>query len=174
MYWLFLSTIRRSFCAASWRWRIGDAVAQERPRNSRKSGLHHYFVELLRQIDNELQKKRSHLSKNKVFFHHNNGRRPYWTDWATNCCPIHNNLQIWPRATFSKLKKLICRTETKLHLSQIRKLSPQRRKAFHTSRKCIFRRVKKSGASLGKVYRAERKPCWEIHCYFCKIFIFIL
>ena len=65
-----------------------------------------YYAELLGQFDAELQKKRPHLAKKKVLFHHDNAPhtrltpppspRPNWSNWATNCCPIHCILQIWP------------------------------------------------------------------------------
>jgi len=34
--------------------------------------------------------------------------RPNWSNWATDCYPIHHILQIWPRVTFfvSKLEKV--------------------------------------------------------------------
>jgi len=59
------------------------------------------FTELLGQFDAELQKKRPHLVKKKVLFHHDNA--PAHTsavatvklvEWATNYCPIHRIRQI--------------------------------------------------------------------------------
>ena len=38
----------------------------------------------------------------------------------------------------------------------------------------FFRRVKEVGASLGQVYRAKRRLCWEINRDFSKIFVFLL
>ena len=38
----------------------------------------------------------------------------------------------------------------------------------------FFRRVKEVGASLGQVYRAKRRLCWEINRHFSKIFVFLL
>ena len=38
---------------------------------------------------------------------------PNWSNFTTNCCPIHRILQIWPRATFfvSKLEKFSRRAD---------------------------------------------------------------
>ena len=38
----------------------------------------------------------------------------------------------------------------------------------------FFRRVEEVGASLGQVYRAKRRLCWEINRHFSKIFDFVL
>jgi len=38
----------------------------------------------------------------------------------------------------------------------------------------FFRRVKEVWASLGQVYRAKRRLCWEINRHFYKIFDFLL
>ena len=38
----------------------------------------------------------------------------------------------------------------------------------------FFRRVKEVGASLGQVYRAKRRLCWEINHHFSKIFVPLL
>lgn len=65
-----------------------------------------YYAELLQRFDGELQKKRPHFAKKKCFFTmttrrltHQPSSRPNCWNYATNCCPIHPILQIWPRAT---------------------------------------------------------------------------
>jgi len=53
-----------------------------------------------------LRKIRTHLAKKKVLFHHDNApdhtsslAKANWSNWATNCYPIHHHFQIWPRVT---------------------------------------------------------------------------
>ena len=74
--------------------------------------------------------------------------RPNWT----NCCLIHRILQIWSVTTS------FCFQTWKSH-------SPPEN--------VFFRRVKEVGESLGQVYRAKRRLCWEINHHFFKIFIFL-
>jgi len=65
-----------------------------------------YYAELLGLFAAELQKRRPHLAKKKELFHHDNApaqtstlSKANWSNWATNCYPIHHILQIWPRVT---------------------------------------------------------------------------
>jgi len=63
--------------------------------------------------------------------------RPNWSNWATNCYPIHHNLQIWPRVTS------FCFQTGKSHsldrnLRWMRSSSPPLRPILQTSRKRIF------------------------------------
>jgi len=65
-----------------------------------------YYAELLGRFAAELQKIRPHLAKKKCSSIMTTHRltlppspRPNWSNWATNCYPIHHILQIWPRVT---------------------------------------------------------------------------
>jgi len=99
--------------------------------------------------------------------------RPNWANSATNCNPIHHILQIWPvwLLFVSKLEKVTRWTEICVEWGGRRRY----RGLFCRPRENVFfRRVKIVGASLGQVYRAKRRLCWEINRHFSKIFVFLL
>ena len=73
----------------------------------RKTLTRLYFAQLLGRFDSEWQKKRPHMAKKKVLFHHDN--TPVHTSALATAklvelhyelLPIHHILQIWPLATF--------------------------------------------------------------------------
>lgn len=52
-----------------------------------------YYTNLLQHLSEEIKKKRPHLAKKKVLFHHDNA--------PSNCYPMHLTLQIWrPQTIF--------------------------------------------------------------------------
>lgn len=76
-----------------------------------------------------------------------------------NCSSIHRILGIWTNAWVL----FVCKLEEVI-----------RRKAFLVEcegYRVSFRRVKKVGASLDQMYRAKRRPCWEINRPLFKIIV---
>ena len=117
-----------------------------------------YYAPLLHRLSEEIKKKRSHLKKIRILFHHDNAR--------VYAC------------TVSMAKMMELKFELSQHPPDLASsdffIFPYLKKWLgedHRPNRCLFRgpseillfgRLKKDVKTLGKVYRVKKRLCWKI------------